>query len=246
MPSDSPSMLPQPRTLLLVLLLVLALSSQACALRRQPAADPITLPTDLQQISTEPAVSPIPALQNDTFTPRVVPSATPIYTPTPTPVTITASGGNLAIRTGPATVFDAIAALEEGQTAPVIARSIQDGWVEIPIPSKPGSLGWVDTKAGFSRLNGYVLDLPLITKVEWPFGAYLVNCTSHQVIAEPGDTLVPAVSAAPANRVWFTPGLYTVYDMDVPGRPAITQVKLWSHTAVNLTKDGSGQKYTCP
>jgi hypothetical protein len=46
--------------------------------------------------------------------------------------------------------------------------------------------------------------------------------------------------------VWFTPGLYTAYDMDVNGQPVITQVKLWSHTTVNLTKDGTGQKSLCP
>ena len=237
----------QHRSSLLVLLLILALTSQACALRQRPATGPITVPTDLQLPPiTEPAVTPVPALANDTFTPRVVPTATLIYTPTPAPVTIKAVGGSLAIRSGPASVFDAIATLQDGQTAPVYARSIQDGWVQIPIPSQPRSLGWVYTKAGFSQVDGYVLDLPLIAKVEWPFGAYLSNCTNHQVIAEPGDTVVPPVSAAPANRVWFTPGLYTVYDLDVAGRPVITQVKLWSHTSINLTKDGSGQKYTCP
>ncbi len=204
------------------------------------------MPTDLQPAATQPVDTEIPVLQNDTLTPRVVPSATPIYTPTPAPVTITPVGGSLAIRSGPATVFDAIAALQEGQTVPVYARSIQDGWVQIPIPSQSGSLGWVDTKAGFSQVTGYVLDLPLITKVEWPFGAYLRNCTAHQVILEPGDTVVPPASAAPANRVWFTPGLYTAYDMEVAGRPAITQLKLWSHTSIDLTKDGSGQKSTCP
>lgn len=228
-------------------LVLLALATQACALRQRPVTGPITLPTQLQPSDiTKTAATPIPALQNDPTTPRVVPTATFIYTPTPAAVTIKAVGGSLAIRTGPADVFDAIAVLQDGQSAPVLARSIQDGWVEIPIASQPGSLGWIYTKAGFSQLDGYVLDLPLITKVEWPFGAYLRNCTNHQVIVEPGDTVVPPVSAAPANSVWFTPGLYTAYDMDVNNRPVITQLKLWSHTTVNLTKDGSGQKYLCP
>ncbi len=237
-----------PRNALLFFLLgTLAFSGQACALRPRLAAGPITLPTDIQQpLATEPAATPIPPLANDSSTQRVLPTATLIFTPTPAPVTIKAVGGSLAIRSGPAQVFDAIAVLQDGQSAPVYARSIQDGWVQIPIPTQPGSLGWVYAKGGFSEVNGYVLDLPLITKVEWPFGAYLVNCTDHQVTVEPGDTVVPPVSAAPANRVWFTPGLYTAYDMDVSGRPAITQLKLWSHTTLNLTKDGSGKKYVCP
>lgn len=234
-------------TFLFSSLVTLALAAQACALRQRPATGPIPLPTDLQQPAiTEFAPTPLPVLQNDTSTPRVVPTATFIYTPTPAPVTIKAVGGNLAIRTGPADVFDAIAALQDGQSAPVVARSIQDGWVEILIPSQSGASGWVYAKGNYSEVDGYVLDLPLITRVEWPFGAYLRNCTDHQVIVQPGDTVVPPVSAAPANLVWFTPGLYTAYDMDVNGQPVITQVKLWSHTTVNLTKDGTGQKSLCP
>ncbi len=240
-------MLLNSRKSLLVLLFGLAIASPACSLAPRPTSGPIALPTDLQQPTvSEPAASPLPPLQNDTSTPRVVPTATLINTPTPAPVTLPAVGGSLAIRSGPAPVFDAIAELPEGQTVPVFARSIQDGWVQVPLPSQPSSYGWVSIKAGFSQVNGYALDLPLITKVEWPFGAYLRNCTDHQVILEPGDTLVPTVSAAPANKVWFTPGLYSVYDTEVTGRPLITQVKLWSHTSLDLLKDGNGQKYLCP
>ncbi len=233
-------------TVLIAALIGLAFSTQGCRLTRGTRGGPIALPTDLQPVATEPAVTPVVPLQSDTLTPRVVPTATLIFTPTPAPVTITAVNGDLAIRSGPAPVFDAIASLKDGQTAPVYARSIEDGWVQIPIPSQPEALGWVSINTGFSKVDGYVLDLPLITKVEWPFGAYLRNCTAHQVILEPGDTVVPPVSAAPANKVWFTPGLYTAYDMDVPGRPVITQVKLWSHTSIDLLKDGTGVKYTCP
>ncbi len=245
--SSQSSMPLNSRKSLLVLLFALTIASQACSFAPTPASGPIALPTDLRQSDiTEAAATPIPPLQNDTSTPRVVPTATLISTPTPAPVTLTAVGGSLAIRSGPAEVFDAIAVLQDGQSAPAVARSIQDGWVQIPIPSQPGSYGWVSLNAGFSQVNGYVLDLPLITKVEWPFGAYLRNCTDHEVILEPGDTLVPPVGAAPANKIWFTPGLYSVYDTEVTGRPLITQVKLWSHTSIDLLKDGSGQKYQCP
>lgn len=236
----------KPRTPLLVVLFSMALLSQACVFGRRalpsiplPTSTPLVLPTGV------PATA-IPVLQNDSSTPRVVLSATLIYTPTAAPVMLKAVGGSLAIRRGPDPVFDAIAVLQDGQSAPVLARSIQDGWVEIPIPSQPGKTGWVSVKAGFSEVSGDVLDLPLITEVEWPFGAYLTNCTAHQVLLKPGDTVVPAVNAAPDNRVWFTPGLYTAYDLDVAGQPAITQLKLWSHTSLSLTKDGSGTKYTCP
>ncbi|MGE5074215.1 MAG: hypothetical protein ACM3MF_12375 [Anaerolineae bacterium] len=159
---------------------------------------------------------------------------------------ITAVGGDLAIRTGPADVFDAVDRLAAGSSLPVTARSIQDGWLEVPIPSQPGALGWVSTNTGYSKVDGYVLDLPLISEVEWPFGAYVVNCTPHQLLAKPGDKVVPPVSAAPGNRVWFYPGLYTLFDSDVAGQPQVTQVKLYEHTSVSVISDGTGTKYKCP
>ncbi len=234
------------RYLLPALLVILALSSQACRVSRSPAASPIVVPTELQPAVIEPAATVVSPLQNDASTPRVVPSPTLIPTLAPPAVSITAVGGDLAIRTGPDTSFDAVAALKDGQSLPVYARSIQDGWVEVPIPSQTGTLGWISTKSGFSQVDGYVLDLPLIRTVEWPFGAYLLNCTDHQLVTQPGDKVVPPVGAAPANRVWFFPGLYTLYDADVQGRPAVTQVKLWPHTDISVIKDGAGQKYTCP
>ncbi len=234
------------RKVLLSLLLLLAFTSQACGISTRPTAQPTAPPTEVQFLPAGPTDTALPPFQPDSSTPRVVPTATPIVTPTPGAVSITAVGGDLAIRTGPDTAFDAIDSLKDGQTLPVYARSIQDGWVQVPIPSQPGALGWISIKSGFSRVDGYVLDLPLVTTVEWPFGAYVLNCTAHQLIAQPGDKVLPPVSAAPANRVWFFPGLYTVYDAEVPGNPAITQVKLMAHTDVSVIKDGAGVKYTCP
>ncbi len=234
------------RTSLLFTLTLLAVASQACGLSQRPVSGPITVPTDLQPAPTELPPTMIPLLRSDTSTPRVVPSPTVVATPTAAPVTITATGGDLAIRSGPDNVFDAIATLDDGQSVPVYARSIQDGWVEVPIPSQKDATGWVYTQTGYSRVNGYILDLPMITKVEWPFGAYLRNCTPHQLIAQPGDIVLPPVTAAPANRVWFFPGLYTLYDADVTGKPVVGQVKLYSHTDQSTVKDGTGQKYPCP
>ncbi len=230
---------------LVLMLVVLAALLQACG--SAPATGTVSLPSPTTPADTAlpstPVPSPTPA---DTQTPRVTPMPTLIATPTPGAVSITAVNGNLAIRTGPADVFDAIDSLKAGKTLPVYARSIEDGWLQVPIPSRPGGLGWVSTTTGFSRVDGYVLDLPLISEVEWPFGAYVVNCTAHQLVAEPGDKALPPVSAAPANRVWFFPGLYKIYDAEVANRPEITQVKLLEHAQVSVISDGSGTKYTCP
>lgn len=234
------------RTLLFSTFLILALSAQACRVSQGPAANAASASATSLPRVTQPASTVIPVLANDTSTPRVVPASTLISTPTPAPVSLTAVNGDLAVRAGPDVTFDAIARLKEGQTVPVYARSIQDGWVQVPIPSGNGATGWVSLQSGYSKVDGYVLDLPLISTVEWPFGAYLLNCTAHQLLVQPGDKLVPGVGAAPANRVWFYPGLYTAYDADVQGKPEITQVKLWVRTTVSVIKDGAGQKYTCP
>src|SRR5512135_2082351 len=236
----------KPRPFVVFALLALVILTQACRVSRRSATPTIAAPTELQPVQLESTATAVPPLQNDASTPRVAPSPTLIATPLPPAVSITAVGGDLAIRSGPDTTFDAIAALKDGDSLPVYARSIQDGWVQVPIPSQRGATGWISIKTGFSKVDGYVLDLPLITKVEWLFGAYLVNCTSHRLLAQPGDTVVPPVSAAPLNRVWFYPGLYTVYDADVQGKPAVTQVKLSPRTEISVIKDGSGQKYTCP
>ncbi len=225
------------------LLLSLSISTQACIAVRNPVPAPTQSPQFATATPTGMPASFVntPAPLENTSTPVASPT-----NPTPAIVTVTAVYGNLAIRTGPDMVFDAIAELHEGETVPALARSILDGWVQVPIPSQPGKAGWVSLRTGYSSVSGYVLDLPLVETVEWPFGAYLLNCTSHQMLVEPTDKTLPSVNDAPQNRVWFPPGYYAVYDLDVAGRPEVTHVKLWEHTEVHLRKDGSGQKWDCP
>lgn len=228
-----------------LVLVCLAVLSQACGAARAPALQAQASATaPLQPETTSTPTQPMKPLAGSTRQP--VPTRTPIVTPTPEAVSITAVNGDIAIRTGPAVVFDAVDAIKAGQTLPVYARSIQDGWLQVPIPTRPGALGWVSSKTGFSRVDGYVLDLPLISAVEYPFGGYVINCTAHQLVAEPGEKAIPPVGAAPANRVWFFPGLYKVYDADIAARPEITQVKVFEHTEVSVISDGGGTKYTCP
>lgn len=235
-------MLHSPR-ILPVLLLALALLSQACGGRPQPAAPAV--PASALPAQPQDAGSPTP-LPLETSTARIVPTRTPIMASTPGEVSITAVNGDLAIRTGPAVVFDAVDTIRAGQTVTVYARSIQDGWLQVPIASRPGERGWVSSDTGFSRVDGYVLALPLITAVEYPFGGYVINCTAHRLVAEPGDKPLPPVGEAPANRVWFYPGLYKVYDADIAAGPEITHVKVFEHTEVSIISDGAGTKYTCP
>ena len=226
------------------LVLVLILLSQGCARFQTPAPVSFALPQVTAIPSTESATM-VPTLPS---TPTPAPVLAEALSPTPTlaPVMVTAVDGDLAIRSGPDEVFDAIDSLHEGESASAIARSVLDGWVQIPIPSQPGKTGWVSIQTKYSSVSGNVLDLPLIRKVEWPTGAYLINCTSHQMWVEPGGTVVPPITDAPNNRVWFPPSPYKIYDMDVNGQPFVMGVYLNANSEVRIQIDGNRQRSYCP
>jgi hypothetical protein len=153
--------------------------------------------------------------------------------------------GDLAIRKGPDISFDAIAKLQDGETAVVLARSIMDGWVQIEIPSQEGQTGWISVQTNYSIVNGNLLDLPRIDSVEWNIGSYLINCTPHQMIVKPGNVILGPVDDAPANRVWFSPGLYSVYDMDVEGQPVAANLTVTEHREFHILKDGTRKQWSC-
>lgn len=226
--------------------LTLLIAAQACSVfgRSNTTPTPLKVPAFVNS-ATPTSISPVPT-SGATLTPIPTPTVELIPTRTPPAVTITATNGNLAIRKGPDVVFDAIATLNDGESARAVARSILDGWIEIPIPSQPDEMGWVSTKTDYSVVVGDVLDLPMIRTVEWPTGAYLRNCTAHQMLVQPGDISLPSVNDSPNNRVWFPPGLYTVYDQEVDGHPDVLHVKLWPQYSIDVVKDGDGVKSTCP
>jgi uncharacterized protein YgiM (DUF1202 family) len=223
------------------LIVVFAVTSQACGVSQKATPAMAESPTsftataDIQ--NTIPTAS---ATVPSTPTLTVVPSLT-----SPT-VTVTAVNGKLAIRSGPDMTFDAIATLNQGETVTALARSILNGWIQVPIPSRDGETGWVSTLTDYSTVSGNVLDLPRIDVVEWPVGSYLVNCTTHQMVVEPGDKTLQPVSDSPENRVWFSPGLYKIYDFDVSGHPQVKDLNLLSRTEVKIIKDGDGQESECP
>ncbi len=194
--------------------------------------------------------APSPLAESSPLTPTLLPVMAPTIevtaSPTSPSVTITAVDGNLSIRSGPDPVFDAIAVLKNGETLPVSARSVLDGWVEVPVPDQEGQKGWVSIKTPYSKVSGYVLDLPEIMTVEWPTGSYIRNCTEHQMLVEPMDQKLSPVSDSSQNRAWFPPGAYTVHDLDATSQPYVMTIKLMPHTQVNIRKDGDRQSWTCP
>ncbi len=234
------------RQLFAALIVFLLIFIQGCTRPRAVTSAVPTLPSN--EAPNLPTQTVIPASPTLPPTPTPVPAMVEISSPTPTLalVTVTAVGGDLAIRSGPDMVFNAVAVLRNGETATASARSILDGWVRIPIPSQAAQTGWVSIQTKYSVVGGNVLDLPMIRKVEWPTGAYLINCTAHQMRAEPGGTLIPPVGDAPNNRVWFTPSLYKIYDMDVAGQPFVMNIFLDAHSQVSIQIDGNRQRSDCP
>ena len=225
---------------------VLVIATQACAVSQQPTADATVTATYTQPSSVKSPTSLASITMINSATPAATPAETPSPSPTTALVTVSAVNGRLSIRSGPDISFDAIAVLENGQTATAVARSVIDGWIQIPIPSQPSKMGWVSTMTAHSIVIGNVLDLPRIDEVDWPVGSYILNCTGHRLIVKPGEQIVQPVSASPQNRVWFAPGLYTVYDLDMSGQPVVLNLNIRAHGQVTVHRDGSHQWSDCP
>ncbi len=219
------------------LILMLAVATQACSSAPTPSPAATKSATQSQPSAIESSNVAISLAQTPTPTPtiEVAPSA---ILPA---VMVTVVNGDLSIRTGPDLSFDAIAKLQDGETVAVLARSIMDGWVKIQIPSQAGETGWISIQTNYSIVTGNLLDLPRIDVVEWNVGSYLNNCTTHQMIVKPSNIILQ-----PQSRVWFTPGTYSVYDLDVDGQPVVANLTVLEHREYNIRKDGDGQRFDCP
>jgi hypothetical protein len=174
-----------------------------------------------------------------------IPTPTIVVAPSPTSpsVTVTVVNGDLSVRTGPDMSFDAIAKLKDGETVTALSRSIMDGWVQIQIPSQTG---WISIQTKYSIVSGNVLDLPRNDVVEWNVGSYLNNCTTHQIIVKPGDVIIQPVGDSVGEPVWFSPGSYSVYDLDVAGQPVVANLRVLEHSEYRIRNDGNGQRWDCP
>ena len=95
-------------------------------------------------------------------------------------------------------------------------------------------------------MSGDVTKLPEIEPTDWPVPAFLRNCTFHNMTAEPGGILLPALSNFPANDVRINPGTYRVYDTDVDGAPEVLKVELKEGSAIDIRTDGDGLRRKCP
>jgi uncharacterized protein YgiM (DUF1202 family) len=167
-------------------------------------------------------------------------------TSTPVAVTVTAVKGNLYIRRGPDVGFNPVAVLTNGQSSKVLARDVLGKWLQIPIPGGSGKNGWISIQTIYSAVSGDVTKLPEVEPTDFPVPAFLRNCTFHDMTAEPGGILIPALNNFPANDVRMNPGTYRVYDNVTDGYPEVLKVELREGSAIDIRKDGDGESRKCP
>jgi hypothetical protein len=222
-------------------LLLLAFFIGSCAPRPQVAST--QLPPTQAAPSSFPTSTPTAA--SFTATPGAAQTLSVSPTPTLPPVSVAAVNGNLYIRRGPAVAYNSIAVLYDGQSARAQGRDVLANWLEIPIPGNPETLGWVSIQTVYSAISGDLTKLPEIQPTDYPVPAFLRNCTYHNLTAEPGGILLPAITNFPANDVRINPGTYRVYDSDVEGNPEILKVELREGSALDVNVDGNGEKHKC-
>lgn len=234
------------KTIFWLIAIAFVISSQGCS---GAAATPVSF----QSLPSQQSVTtPTASLPTDTPTPTgqaeiASPTASAAFTLTPPAITITAVNGNLFIRRGPDLAYNAVSALMKGQVVTALGRDVLARWVQIPIPDQPKKTGWVSIQTAYSAVSGDVMSLPEITNIARPVAAYFRNCTNHQMIVEPGDTVIAAVGGYPDNIVWINPGVYTVYDYDLSNQPEVlSSVELREGLTVDILSDGSGDHRKCP
>jgi hypothetical protein len=222
--------------------------SQACAAPTPVVSEtPSSKPAKLLPTQSLPLYTPTPIIQND---PNALTAAIPtngiVTTKAASVITVTAVNGNIFIRRGPNLAYNPISVLKKGESATGLARDVLARWVQVPMPGQPDKTGWVSIQTDYTVINGNVLDLPELMITDWPVASYLRNCTHHEMIIEPGDTVIPSSYGAPDNEVWIYPGIYTVYDYDLPDQPEVMSVDLREGFEIDIRTDGSGETRKCP
>lgn len=225
--------------------MAIAFTVSSCGLRVNTPASSQTLTS--AQIESTPTIS----ISTDTSVPTVQtviasPTVSVTSAPTQTAITVTAVKGNLYIRRGPDLAYNAVSVLMKGQTVTVLGRDVLARWLQIPIPGQQDKTGWVSIQTQFSAVSGDVMSLPEITVKDRPIAAYFRNCTNHQMIVEPGGTILASVGGYPDNIQWINPGVYTVHDYDLPTQPEVLSAELREGLSIDINVDGLGEQRKCP
>jgi hypothetical protein len=222
--------------------LILILLVQGCAPAQTFESEPQTTDDGLQAAVTAPpsTVAPLP-------TRTVVPTTTEIPPTSAPKVTITATKGNLYIRRGPGLPYNQIGILYQDASAEIIGRDVLSRWVQVNIPNSDQT-GWVSIMTDFTSVDGDLDSVPNFTFTDWPLPAYVKNCTEHDLVLEPGDIYLYNLwtNSQYLNEAQINPGLYTVYDLFLPGAPEVQKVNIKEGMTVYITVNGLGVSHKCP
>jgi hypothetical protein len=221
----------QLRAMASLLVLLLNACAPKPAATQEPQPSPAA-PAEVVAISTE----------------RSTATASPTSTPAKTgaQVMVSAVEGNLYLRRGPDQAYDPVGVFRKGQSATGIARDVLGQWIEIRIPGQSGRTGWVSIQTSYSLVAGDVSALPEKTPADWPAAAFLRNCTHHDMEADPGGIVIPAVDNFPDNDMRMNPGTYSIHDTQVSGSPEVMQVEIREGSAIDIRTDGDGKRRKCP
>lgn len=226
------------------------IACSAVASSSQPPAEGAAVPsaTVVPTVSHTPAVSPSATGSQAMASPTPVkpsPSLTPSSSPTTSPVSVTASGGNLTIRRGPGLAYNSVGFLLSGVSVPASGKSADGGWLYVENPDKPGELGWVSASSRYLSASGDPAGLALVS-ADPAEPAFLRNCTFHPMKILPGEVILREQFDAPKNRLQMNPGTYEAYDMNQEGNPRVLTVELREGHTKDIVTDGLGNTYSCP
>lgn len=162
-------------------------------------------------------------------------------------VRVTAVGGNLFIRRGPGTQYNRIGILYDGMSAEVIAQDVLSRWVQVNVPNSEAT-GWISIQTRFASVEGDLKRLPNFTFTDWFRPAFVVNCTEHDLVLEPGgiDLYNVFTHTQYLNERQVDPGLYAVHDLYLPGAPQIQTIDVKEGATIYITVNGLGEKHKCP
>jgi len=228
-----------------LMILALAVATAACAIQTgnptaTPAA-PTSAPTFGAPTSTAQPPTAVPA------SPSPEPSTTPPSAPAVN-VQVTATGGNLTLRRGPASAYNVLNYMISGQTALAIGRNEAADWLLVQDPAGGGKTAWITATSRYSVVDGgvqAVQALPVET-VDPPVPAYIRNCTFHPMRILPADVILKEMFDAPNNQRAFNPGVYEAYDQNQEGNPKVMSEELREGETIDIERDGLDNSYPCP
>ena len=200
-------------------------------------------------VSTPAAPTSAPTLEAPTVT--AAPTAEPSTTPPPSPaadVHVTATGGNLTLRRGPASAYNVLNYMLAGQTALAVGRNQAADWLLVQDPAGGGKTAWITAASRYSVIDGgaqAVQALPIET-VDPAVPAYIRNCTFHPMRIMPADVILKEMFDAPNNMRAFHPGQYEAYDQNQEGFPKVMSEELREGETIDIEKDGLDNTYLCP